>query len=79
MIMPGDEHISFAHELSLWALHTVSIASYSIDNKYVSNERQDALQKRIQGKGDVRLGPLNLRQFFNLDWEVRSVQVCAYI
>ena len=30
-------------------------------------------------KGDVRLGPLNLRQFFNLDWEVRSVQVCAYI
>ena len=55
MVMPGDEHISFAHELSLWALHTVSIASYSIDNKYVSNERQDALQKRIQGKGDVRL------------------------
>ena len=30
-------------------------------------------------KGDVRLGPLNLRQFFNLDREVRSVQVCAYI
>ena len=28
--MPGDEHISCAHELSLWALHTVTIASHSI-------------------------------------------------
>ena len=47
--MPGDEHISCAHELSLWALHTVTIASHSIGSKYISNERQDALQKRIQG------------------------------
>ena len=49
MVMPGDEHFSCAHEISLWFLHTVTIASHSIDNKYVSNERQDALQKRIQG------------------------------
>ena len=49
MVMPGDEHISCAHELSLWALHTVTIASHSIGSKYISNERQDALQKRIQG------------------------------
>ena len=47
--MPGDEHISCAHELSLWALHTVTIALLSIDYRYVSNERQGALQKRIQG------------------------------
>ena len=49
MVMPGDEHISCAHELSLWALHTVTVASHSIGSKYISKERQDALQKRIQG------------------------------
>jgi hypothetical protein len=49
MVMPGDEHFSCAHEISLWFLHTVTIASHSIDNKYVSNERRGALQKRIQG------------------------------
>ena len=31
------------------ALHAVTIASHSIGSKYISNERQDALQKRIQG------------------------------
>ena len=43
--MPGDEHISCAHELSLWALHAVTIALHlhSIDYKYVSNERQECL------------------------------------
>ena len=30
MVMPGDEHISCTHELSFWALHTVTIASQSM-------------------------------------------------
>ena len=60
MVMPGDEHISCAHELSLWALYTVTIASHSIGSKYISNERQDALRMPTKWPRHTRAFPVGL-------------------